>query len=120
MRTPQQALKDAIDSGAVQAWIEGKKIEGRYVTSPPLQWFSMSENSTPSFQGEDFIWRVTPPEPPKPTIIDWRPIETCPMDTTVILLYEDGSMDSSFVSAGSLLSWATHWAPLPAPPQGDK
>lgn len=59
---------------------------------------------------------------------EWQPIETAPKDGTVVLLYCGGK---EVVSARHYandcwtpehdmaqgVTWATHWMPLPAPPQ---
>ena len=115
MRTPQQALKDAIDSGAVQAWIEGKPIQYKIFNSSE-DWDKVSETWKGYFNNTAYVWRVAPPEPPKPTIVDWQPIETCPKNTRILLRFSDNSM-GDFTGPAER---ATHWAPMPAPPQGDK
>jgi hypothetical protein len=57
--------------------------------------------------------------------MDWQPIETAPSDTPVLLytpnLHESNSerIESRVYHdsrAGSRHAWATHWLPLPPPP----
>jgi hypothetical protein len=120
MRTPQQALRDAIDSGAVQAWIDGKKIEWQSLNhlQDNLTWRdrNVAWNGMPFFDDTSIIWRAAPPEPPKPTIADWQPIETRPQTGRAIFLWSDGAVCSVRLPSETT---ATHWAPVPAPP-GDK
>jgi len=122
MRTPQQALKDAIDSGAVQAWIDGKQVEWQSINylHDNLTWRDRNANwnGMPFFDDTSIIWRVAPPDPPKPSVVDWKPIETCPQTGRVLFTWADGAICS--VSLPESRTKATHWAPLPAPPQGDK
>ena len=64
--------------------------------------------------------------PPPPDVQGWKPIETCPADT-VVLLYSPWRHFSNPATievrefrntrSGTEHSWATHWMPLPAPPQ---
>jgi hypothetical protein len=70
VRTPQQALADAIESGAVQAWIEGKEIEldckthwRTFAKDDPSDW--------PHFMGTEHRWRPAP----TPKLRPWKPEE---------------------------------------------
>ncbi len=64
MRTPQQAMKEAIESGAVQAWIEGKGIQFK----GHGDWFDFSQ-TVPAFCHEVLQWRPAPTSKLRP----WRP-----------------------------------------------
>lgn len=66
-RTPQQALKDAIDSGAVDAWINEEEIEVRALGS--TTWHTV----TTAFMFTDPLYEYQP-KPPEPTKINWRPV----------------------------------------------
>ena len=55
-RTPQQAMADAIKSGAVQAWIDGKNIEQRWDDSET--WMKGPGNAL--FTNPNVIWRPAP------------------------------------------------------------
>ncbi len=70
-RTPQQVLKDAIDSGAVDAWINGEDIQ----CDAGGIWkdYERREGLTPNFQHSEINWK---PSPPEPTRINWRPVVT--------------------------------------------
>lgn len=62
--------------------------------------------------------------------IAWRPIETAPNDESILVAYEDGSInlvdaaDNDYDwrpvigERGNGLCRPTHWMPLPAPPKG--
>ena len=75
--TPQQAMKDAIDSGAVQAWIEGKDMQFSHIDSN--DWIDSNGIEMPTFALKWVKWRVKP-IPQKPTVADWRPISEIPKD----------------------------------------
>lgn len=60
--------------------------------------------------------------------VRWQPIETAPINKDVLLYcpyrgianeerIELGCAVSEHNSAGSIHSWATHWMPLPQPPE---
>jgi hypothetical protein len=70
-RTPQQAMRDAIVSGAVQAWIEGKDIQFSHIDSN--DWVDSNGIEMPTFALKWVKWRIKP-IPQKPTVADWRPI----------------------------------------------
>ncbi len=72
-RTPQQALKDAIDSGAVEAWINGEAIESQAHGSSEWVLFPAESSAWPPFQSYGAWWR---PKPPEPTRINWQPVVT--------------------------------------------
>ena len=59
MRTPAQALRDAIKSGAVEAWGRGQKIQYRGEESPFTYW-TAHEDCAPQFSDEDLFWRPAP------------------------------------------------------------
>jgi len=67
MRTPQQALADALASGAVQAWIEGRKLQGKGDNGV---WANVGYNH-PSFMNERCYWRPAP----TPKLRPWKPEE---------------------------------------------
>ena len=61
MRTNRQALKEAIESGAVQAWIEGKSVDVKYVDASEFEKFGTAEEDfCPNFQSEEHQWRPSP------------------------------------------------------------
>lgn len=65
MRTPQQALQDALDSGAVAAFIAGKTIESSDLRDTDC-WRTV--RSEPTFTHIHYKWRPTPltfPAPPE-------------------------------------------------------
>jgi hypothetical protein len=103
--------------------MDGKKIE--YQHQHHSRWGG-APIGRPIFTAPEYFWRVAPPDPPKPTIVDWQPIDTN-MPTGKWLLITDGYS----VTAGRRNRLTepmvvpykiepTHWAPMPAPPQGDK
>lgn len=116
-RTPQQALRDAIDSGAVEAWIKGEDIqfecEGEWITNP-------NDGSWPPFQSSATIWR---PAPPEPTKINWQPVVTGkePKGMVLCAWAEQPRLGVHAVRFGGNC-WAdeneedylppTHWAPM--------
>lgn len=59
-------------------------------------------------------------------ILFWRPIETAPIDEDVLLYCPERGvanrerieLGTAHTSRGSHHSWATHWMPLPKPPEG--
>lgn len=57
-RTPQQAMADAIKSGAVQAWIDGKPIQVATIEHPD-KW-NILTHEAPHFVGVSFLWRPVP------------------------------------------------------------
>lgn len=73
MRTPQQAMKDAIESGAVQAWIDGKPIE--YTGDPTNHWTKFRGEEPPHFNTPIWHWRPAP----EPKLRPWKP-EEVPLD----------------------------------------
>ncbi len=81
-RTPQQALKDAIDSGAVDAWINGEDIQYR-VHGSVDRWIPV-ESPHPDFALHGLEYR---PKPPEPTKINWRPVVTGKEPKGVVLGY---------------------------------
>lgn len=61
-------MKDAIESGAVQAWIDGKNIQYRLLDK--IKW----ENAHlhyPEFYSDGIVWRPAP----EPKLRPWRPDE---------------------------------------------
>lgn len=65
MRTPQQALQDALDSGAVAAWINGKPFQSKIDSS---DWITIEGVGEPRWCSPDYVWRPTPltfPPPPE-------------------------------------------------------
>lgn len=69
MRTPQQTMKEAIESGAVQAWIDGKPIE--YTGDPTNHWTKFSGEEPPHFNTPIWHWRPAP----EPKLRPWKPEE---------------------------------------------
>jgi len=89
-RTPQQAMRDAIVSGAVQAWIEGESIQ--HITEGFDDWIDWG-TGVPPFALVDVRWRIKP-IPQKPTVADWRPISEIPKDGKKHLVrYKSGHID---------------------------
>ena len=68
-------MRDAIVSGTVQAWIEGRAIQ---YSEDKVNWKD-SISLSPAFSYKELIWRVKP-IPQKPTVADWRPISEIPKD----------------------------------------
>lgn len=60
MRTPAQALHDAIASGAVDAWHRGEKICLSHAESLHWNVWSFSDKELPQFINPEFIWRPAP------------------------------------------------------------
>lgn len=69
MRTYKQAMKDAVESGAVQAWIDGKPIQHK-MTGPLSQWTTV-ELTDPNFNHPSCFWRPAP----EPKLRPWKPEE---------------------------------------------
>ena len=131
-RTPQQALKDAIASGAVEAWINGEDTQ--YSMLSEGEWNDCGDMGEPRFAAVDVQWR---PKPPEPTKIDWKPVVTGKEPKGIVLgFWPQGRGGHSAVHAieytGSEWvdeSWRdddddcappTHWAPMCNLPEGDK
>lgn len=57
-RTPQQAMADAIKSGAVQAFADGKKVQYAAIEHPD-DWEDMT-HSAPFFANPTIAWRPAP------------------------------------------------------------
>jgi hypothetical protein len=57
VRTPAQALREAIDSGAVEAWHKGEPIQSRLNDNPWALWRQASEADCPVFQSASAHWR---------------------------------------------------------------
>lgn len=68
-----------------------------------------------------------------PPADEWRPIETAPHETNVLLAWQDWSLPGRWRMEAGMASWgwrnevastmsrhgeATHWMPLPTPPAG--
>ncbi len=113
-RTPQQALKDAIDSGAVDAWINEEEIQ----YSSGLGWFPWTDGE-PEFLNEDMEWR---PSPPEPTKINWRPVVTGKEqkgvvmgywgpETAVTTIFKEGEWRNP-KSITHIYNPPSHWAPM--------
>lgn len=123
-RTPQQALKDAIDSGAVDAWINGEEVEfHRGAGDWGKDW-----SSSPSFTDPICFFR---PKPPEPTKINWQPVVIGKEPKgwvlgvfgdikhyVVTLNFTDAG--SWFTPEGLRVDCPTHWAPMCNLPEGDK
>lgn len=60
MRTPAQAFRDAIKSGAVEAWNRGEKIQHREERAIAWDMWDGKEDHTPSFSSPAWIWRPAP------------------------------------------------------------
>lgn len=69
-RTPQQAMADAIKSGAVQAWIDGKNIQARIEGKDSWDEFE-GYSKRPAFTSPDLHWRPAP----TPRLRPWKPEE---------------------------------------------
>lgn len=117
-RTPQQALKDAIDSGAVDAWINGEEIQ-RKPHLPCDDW--TPANDWYDFANPSYEFR---PAPPEPTRINWRPVVTGKEPKgTWLCWYASGNIRSaSFVAVTgwSTVATPTHYAPMCNRPEGNE
>ena len=60
MRTSAQALRDAIASGAVEAWNRGEKIQCKEEMGIAWGMWDGKEHQTPSFSQPGFLWRPAP------------------------------------------------------------
>lgn len=60
MRTSAQAFRDAIKSGAVEAWNRGEKIQHREERAIAWDMWDGKEGHTPSFSSPAWIWRPAP------------------------------------------------------------
>jgi len=99
VRTPQQALADAIASGAVQAWIDGKRIQ---VKQGADTWESFTGN-WPSVANPQCFWRPAP----TPKLRPWRP-EEVPVGAQIRHSDWDGKNYGRFAIAGvdrDTISW---------------
>ena len=65
MRTPQQAIKDAMP--AILAFAEGKPVEVRYYSGT---WSEFDQTIPPAFSSVEHSWRPKP-EPKPPTYRPW-------------------------------------------------
>lgn len=66
MRTPQQAFKDAQESGAIDAWLDGKEIQYAPIEQPD-KWCEFY-GDTPNWSSSHLIWGPKPltfPAPPE-------------------------------------------------------
>lgn len=125
-RTPQQALKDAMDSGAVEAWINGEKTQCAVNPDNPASWVFLSNPE--AFHNPRLFHRVRPPEPTK---INWQPVVTGKEPKGVVLGYWDDDQSACSVEYTEELGWhssadreeyfsPSHWAPKYNLPEGDK
>lgn len=64
-RTPQQAMADAIKSGAVQAFVDGRRIQFNYNNDG---WRNFT-SSLPGFLSVETLWRPAP----TPRLRPWKP-----------------------------------------------
>lgn len=60
MRTPAQAFRDAITSGAVEAWSRGEKIQTDTANSTTWTFWTGSSDVVPRFADPEFVWRPAP------------------------------------------------------------
>lgn len=60
MRTPAQALRDAIASGAVEAWNRGEKIQHREEWAIAWDMWEHGKDHAPAFSSATFLWRPAP------------------------------------------------------------
>lgn len=126
-RTPQQALKDAMESGAIQAWLDGKEIEYQYLNNG--DWKCMTDTlhylADPRYQ-----WRPKPEPPPEPPVVKWINIKdqkpkhadeylVCGLFSSItrktIRTAYWNALSKMFVGFPEV----QHWSPMPNLPQGD-
>lgn len=69
-RTPQQAMADAIKSGAVQAWIDGKRIQFRREGKGSWDEFE-GYSKHPAFAEVAIHWSPAP----TPCLRPWKPVD---------------------------------------------
>jgi len=82
-RTRQQALKDAIDSGAVEAWINGEDVQWSHTYEE--DWIpDKGSGFGPCWMDNTIKWR---PKPPEPTKINWQPVVTGKEPQEEVLAY---------------------------------
>lgn len=124
-RTPQQALKDAIDSGAVAAWIKGEIVQYHYVGAYDEDY--VDAVGMPTFTNPYLRWRPKPFEPQKPTRADWRPVVSGqePSDPVLVWIKGRKSVDSGYFFEGRwyynysndrMDTPPSYYAPEPSPP----
>jgi hypothetical protein len=82
-RTPQQAMKEARESGVVEAWENGLPIQVRYHSD---DWEDFS-GEVPNFQAASWVWRTKAAAPPNRVHLDWRPLGDLPGSRETILVY---------------------------------
>jgi hypothetical protein len=113
-RTPQQASREARESGAVEAWENGKPIE--FQSSGVWHEYSGSLRDYPAFMCCDYHWRPKASEPPNPVALDWRPSSEPPKDGEVVLVWDgEGWLWDQWDKSSAGLY--TAWAPQPLPPE---
>lgn len=113
-RTPQQAMKAARESGAVEAWEDGRPIEWRLECD--ARWDEYNDSSLPNFYAFGIYWRPKASEPPKPVALDSRSVIEPPEVGDEVLAWDGDSW--MFEQWGDYsLRMFTAWAPQPLPPE---
>lgn len=115
-RTPQQAMRDARESGAVEAWENGSPIEWRLERDD--RWDEYNDSSLPNFYAFGIHWRPKASEPPKPVALDWRPVSEPPEEGDELLAYAHNDKKWMYVRwLKGYEGYYTAWAPQPLPPE---
>jgi hypothetical protein len=134
--TPNPTERDALRADSYDSWQtiadDMKRVSRLPDTQhPPLSYWSSRVNALAALSPP------APPAPPAPSaevaaLVEWQPIVSAPKDGTFVLLtdarypachliaqWSRGSWWGQRTSTGRCIVWekATHWVPLPAPPQ---
>lgn len=120
MTEKEQAVNDAIFSGAVQAWLCGQAIQWKLESQ--TCWKDLDPGSTPDFTALTTEWRPSPIKDPE---IKWFAVKDCEPQFGQRCLISDGEVvhfdrweGDDWKKRGK--AYYPHWSPLPKPAQVKK